>query len=411
MWRLLALQVLTSALALDPPNSNIIELSGSNFNEMVLKSNDLWLVEFFTYWSVECKKLYPEFQKAADALKGVVKVGAVDIDKDEYLTERYNIKFLPTFKMFGENKKKPMDFDGPRTAQGFIDDALAMIPTTTKSKTKPQLFDSENVVRLTDNNFDNIVIDSPDMWLVVFYGPSCGQCKNLASHWVSAAFQLKGKMKFGALDATIHPEKTKEYVQTYPTVKYFRFGKKTRRSVVDYNGGPLSTDIVRWCLDKIEEDLPAPEILQILNDDSFKNGCQSKPFCVISVLPHILDCRSDCRNNYLDVLKRVCEKHKTRMWGWMWSQAGDQSDLEHALGMGGFGYPSVAVVNVKTTKYSLMKGSFSVNGINNFLWYLLRGRESFSPSRGFYNISSVEAWNGRDSESPNSSDFDIHDEL
>lgn len=30
----------------------------------------------------------------------------------------------------------------------------------------------------------------------------CGHCKNLAPHWASAATELKGKVKLGALDAT-----------------------------------------------------------------------------------------------------------------------------------------------------------------------------------------------------------------
>lgn len=30
----------------------------------------------------------------------------------------------------------------------------------------------------------------------------CGHCKNLAPHWASAATELKGKVKLGAVDAT-----------------------------------------------------------------------------------------------------------------------------------------------------------------------------------------------------------------
>ena len=60
------------------------------------------------------------------------------------------------------------------------------------------------MVELTDNNFDDLVLNSEDMWLVEFFAPWCGHCKNLEPHWASAATELKGKVKVGAVDATVN---------------------------------------------------------------------------------------------------------------------------------------------------------------------------------------------------------------
>ena len=55
----------------------------------------------------------------------------------------------------------------------------------------------DDVIELTDANFDKLVMKSDDMWLVEFFAPWCGHCKNLAPHWKSAASKLKGKVKLG----------------------------------------------------------------------------------------------------------------------------------------------------------------------------------------------------------------------
>lgn len=56
---------------------------------------------------------------------------------------------------------------------------------------------------------------------------------------------------------------------------------------------------------------------------------------------------------------------------WLWSEAGTQPELESSLEIGGFGYPALAVLNVKKMKYSILRGSFSEEGIKEFLRYVL----------------------------------------
>ena len=62
----------------------------------------------------------------------------------------------------------------------------------------------EDVIELTDSNFDEKVLGSDDLWLVEFFAPWCGHCKNLAPEWAKAATSLKGKVKVAAVDATVH---------------------------------------------------------------------------------------------------------------------------------------------------------------------------------------------------------------
>lgn len=55
--------------------------------------------------------------------------------------------------------------------------------------------------------------------------------------------------------------------------------------------------------------------LQLTDDSVLHKACDEHQLCIVSVLPHILDCQSKCRNDYLSVLRRLGEKYKKQMWG------------------------------------------------------------------------------------------------
>ncbi|XP_012254956.1 protein disulfide-isomerase A6 homolog [Athalia rosae] len=413
------LLLIAASEALYPSSSDVVDLTPSNFDRLVLQSDHVWIVEFYAPWCGHCQQLVPEYGKAATALKGVIKVGAVNADEHKSLAGKYSVQGFPTIKVFGSDKNKPEDYNGARTAQAFVDAGINAAKQKIqaalggkKSSSGSKTGSSKDVIELTDANFDKLVLGSEDMWLVEFYAPWCGHCKNLAPHWESAASELKGKVKLGALDATVHTLKASEYgVQGYPTVKFFAPGKKDSDSVGEYDGGRTSSDIVNWAIEKLAENIPAPEIVQILNERTLKDTCESRPLCVVSVLPHILDCQADCRNGYLKVLKNLGEKYKKKMWGWVWAEAGTQPNIEEALEIGGFGYPAMAVVNVKKMKYSLLRGSFSEDGIGEFLRDLSYGRGGTAPLKGAQlpPIYETEPWDGKDGEPPQEEDIDLSD--
>lgn len=52
----------------------VVDLTEDNFKEMVLDSDEMWLVEFFAPWCGHCQKLAPEWESAAGQLSGSVNV-------------------------------------------------------------------------------------------------------------------------------------------------------------------------------------------------------------------------------------------------------------------------------------------------------------------------------------------------
>ena len=85
-----------------PSPSQVVTVTDDDFDEVVLGSDDMWLVEFYAPWCGHCKALDPEWKSAAEQLEGSgVRLAAVDATENEQLAQRFEIKGFPTIKMFG----------------------------------------------------------------------------------------------------------------------------------------------------------------------------------------------------------------------------------------------------------------------------------------------------------------------
>uniref|UniRef100_A0A8V0XDR9 Protein disulfide-isomerase A6 n=1 Tax=Gallus gallus TaxID=9031 RepID=A0A8V0XDR9_CHICK len=387
-WGTVSCTLFLAVNGLYSASDDVIELTPTNFNKEVIQSESLWLVEFYAPWCGHCQRLTPEWKKAATALKGVVKVGAVDADKHQSLGGQYGVRGFPTIKIFGANKNKAEDYQGGRTSEAIVDAALSALRSLVKDRLSGRSGgyssgrqsresgggDKKDVIELTDDSFDKNVINSDDVWMVEFYAPWCGHCKNLEPEWAAAATevkeQTKGKVKLAAVDATVNQMLANRYgIRGFPTIKIFQKGEDP----VDYDGGRTRSDIIARALDLFSDNAPPPELLE--------------------------------------VMLKMAEKYKKKMWGWLWTEAGAQSDLESSLGIGGFGYPAMAAINARKMKFALLKGSFSEQGINEFLRELSVGRGSTAPVGGgaFPKIHAVEPWDGKDGELPVEDDIDLSD--
>jgi len=94
----------------------------------------------------------------------------------------------------------------------------------------------DTVIPLTDENFESHLNDpSNGLWLLKFYAPWCGHCKQLEPKLDQAAPYLSGKMAIGKIDCTASTNKSlcKRFeIRGYPTLKFYRDG-----DFYDYPGG------------------------------------------------------------------------------------------------------------------------------------------------------------------------------
>jgi len=84
-----------------------------------LQANKHTLVEFYAPWCGHCKKLAPEYEKAATELKGTVSLTKVDATEEKDLASKYNVKGFPTLVWFEDAKET--EYDGGRTAETIVE--------------------------------------------------------------------------------------------------------------------------------------------------------------------------------------------------------------------------------------------------------------------------------------------------
>ena len=89
---LAVLATVHSASALYSKGSGVVDLNPNNFENRVVDSEGVWVVEFYAPWCGHCKSFAPEYQKAAKALKGIIGVGAVDCDQHKSLCGQYGVQ-------------------------------------------------------------------------------------------------------------------------------------------------------------------------------------------------------------------------------------------------------------------------------------------------------------------------------
>jgi protein disulfide-isomerase A6 len=85
------------------------------------------------------------------------------------------------------------------------------------------------VVVLTPQNFDQIVLDETKNVFVKFYAPWCGHCQRMVPAWEQLADSVKDQsdVVIAKLDASEHQELGGRFgVRGFPTLKFFTKGNK-----------------------------------------------------------------------------------------------------------------------------------------------------------------------------------------
>ena len=81
-------------------NSGAINLDESNFEREVTRSDKPVLVDFWAQWCGPCKLIAPLLDEIAKEKAGAIKVGKVNVDENQSLSSKFNIRAIPSLLFF-----------------------------------------------------------------------------------------------------------------------------------------------------------------------------------------------------------------------------------------------------------------------------------------------------------------------
>jgi len=80
--------------------AEVLEVNEGNFDEVILQSDKLALLDMWAEWCGPCKLIHPIMRELADDYDGRAIMTSVDVEGSPSLTGKYRVRNIPTVLFF-----------------------------------------------------------------------------------------------------------------------------------------------------------------------------------------------------------------------------------------------------------------------------------------------------------------------
>ena len=150
MFRQLVI-VAAALFAICLADDDVVVGTKDNFENLISK-DELTFVKFYAPWCGHCKKMAPDFQKAATELKGKAVLVDLDATEAKELATKYEVRGFPTLKLFSKGEVIA-DYSGGRSTEDMVKYIeRALLPSFTK------LEDEKAVKTFVEENSGKVMV-------------------------------------------------------------------------------------------------------------------------------------------------------------------------------------------------------------------------------------------------------------
>ena len=107
-------------------SNNTVEITDSNFEKLVLKSEKLVIVDFWAEWCGPCKAITPILDEISNEFGDKVLIGKVNVDEVKELPVKYGIRSIPTLLFFNNGEITRQEV-GLQSKQTLVDDITQIV--------------------------------------------------------------------------------------------------------------------------------------------------------------------------------------------------------------------------------------------------------------------------------------------
>jgi thioredoxin 1 len=81
-------------------SDKVKEVNDKSFNDEVIKSDKLTLVDFWAPWCMPCRAIAPVIDELADTYDGKVKFTKLNVDDNPMTASSYGVRGIPTIILY-----------------------------------------------------------------------------------------------------------------------------------------------------------------------------------------------------------------------------------------------------------------------------------------------------------------------